>query len=852
MGNANRLTPEQHKELIVRYTAIKPAYDTYAKALLRVLEKAKSLSVPEAIVQARPKAVASFAEKCVRKWDKYQPDPLAKMTDLCGARIVVHTLDQVEAVRCFVKCNFETPEEDEKGLMLGKDKFGYRDLHFLVRLKKDRAKAIGFTDEEIATIGDKIAELQVRTVVQHAWADILHDRMYKTKLIYPPEFQREGALLAAIMEDGDRQFNELANDIDGMLTNFNVYVTRQEIEREIAVQEVIHENADERKKPTTALGLAKLRAAQGKYDKVCMILSPHAQTSGPLRFEILLELGFSLCKANAVAPTAAAYRTGQRYLDQVIEECRRDVLDSIPNTRKRKSTLARALTRLAWSYERIQGGAAKARGCYLDALREEPGNPYYLSEVLAYEIECTRNREMVKLMGPAIETAVAACRQHAAGGTELPYAYLTAGRLLLLMGHDEEAVVAYAHGIRHLKTGDICVPPEILDLEESWVYRVVGPDEPSGGFKWVLDLIALHRGVYDSTTTQTVGGSIAAPVTIIAGSAGIGITEATVVRLTEVLMHGVADMPGSIISGGTKVGVPLCIAEAVARARQAGHLVPDLLGYLPKSLPTGVDADSRCRITPCGDDGFSPAQLLRYWKDILAAGISPQAVTLLGYGGGKVSAAEYAIALMLGAQVFLVRGSGRAADELLKHEADTPNLKGLPDDNASIQALLWTAQRPGDHAISEELRSMAKGFHANYVAENQNRIPANLRQWDTLEETYVRANIEQARYVAGILKNCGFDVVPMAAPGDALSTDDMSDSIEAMSELEHGRWNVERLFAGWRFGKEKDAKAKTQPCLKTWESLEDSIREYDRMAIRKYPEILASVGMKIVRASDTK
>jgi ppGpp synthetase/RelA/SpoT-type nucleotidyltranferase len=113
----------------------------------------------------------------------------------------------------FIEASFTILEADEKGLNLGEDKFGYRDMHYIVRLPvkpevkeyapdETKADALGFKPEEIETIGDKRAEIQVRTWVQHAWADTLHDRMYKTRLKYLAEFKRTGALLTAIMEDG--------------------------------------------------------------------------------------------------------------------------------------------------------------------------------------------------------------------------------------------------------------------------------------------------------------------------------------------------------------------------------------------------------------------------------------------------------------------------------------------------------------------------------------------------------------------------------------------------------------------------------------------------------------------------
>lgn len=846
MSKEDAISEKEHRRQIELFARERPDYEIYAAALKRVLEKACSGSVPEAWVQTRAKTVASFAEKCVRKYAKYK-DAVHQLTDLCGARVIVHTLDHVQAVRAFVRCNFEVLEEDEKGLSLGRDKFGYRDLHFLIRLNSDRAAAVGFTVKEIRRIGQRIAELQIRTLVQHAWADILHDRMYKSKLIYPPEFQRKGALLAAIMEDGDRQFSSLTSDVDGMLTNFNVYVPCEEIKKETAVQRLIHANAAKDKKAVSALALARLLAVQGNYGEVCAILEPHAKENDrPLFAEILLELGFAQCKANLKEIASSGYRTGQRRLESVVQSCRAEVLDRVPDLHKQKSLLARALTRLAWSYGPVRGAEKQARMYYLDALREEPGNPYYLSEALALEIANTKARDMVGAMESVILSAVATCDQHAENGTELPYACFTAGRLLLLLGEPRRAVANYALGLWHLNAKKICVPPDVLEQELDWLRRIDLAKAPVEGVQWVRDLIALSGKTAEPFKSDAaLSTAIKAPVMIVAGSAGVGLSSDAAARLTECLKAALADTHGSIISGGTTVGVPHCIASAAGWAEENWRTVPELLGYLPCKLPVGVSVDSRYRIEICGEDDFSPEQILHYWADLLAAGVQPHSVTLFGYGGGEVSAVEYAVALLFGANVYLVRGSGRAADAFLKREGAMDNLKGLPNDDASIRALFQTVLGTSGSVDQRALTKMAQAFHANYVSENQGKLPCNIRPWSLLEKTYVRANIEQARYAARILRACGFGVVDKSARGKALSSAELASEIESMSELEHGRWNVDRLSDGWRFGP-RDNDKRTHNCLVTWRELPDDVREWDRRAIRKYPEILASVGLKIV------
>jgi len=76
------------------------------------------------------------------------------------------------------------------------------------------------------------------------------------------------------------------------------------------------------------------------------------------------------------------------------------------------------------------------------------------------------------------------------------------------------------------------------------------------------------------------------------------------------------------------------------------------------------------------------------------------------------------------------------------------------------------------------------------------------------------------------------------------------DEIERMAEMEHGRWNVERLRDGWRSGKPRDDQKKIHDCLAPWKDLpdgEEGVKKYDRQSVRAFPAILAHAGLEVVR-----
>src|SRR4030042_6822957 len=98
----------QHRQDINTYKSEQEYYRLYADVLRKILQKAVDLYARDGIVQARPKSIESFSEKIIRK-DKYK-NPLVDMTDLCGARAIVHFESQVNDICNFVRDNFEIDE----------------------------------------------------------------------------------------------------------------------------------------------------------------------------------------------------------------------------------------------------------------------------------------------------------------------------------------------------------------------------------------------------------------------------------------------------------------------------------------------------------------------------------------------------------------------------------------------------------------------------------------------------------------------------------------------------------------------------------------------------------------------
>lgn len=181
----------------------------------------------------RTKEVGSFLDKIERK--NYD-DPKDEIKDLSGIRVITYIENQSKRVEKLIKDNFNVIDEEslDKSEELDVDRFGYRSLHYVCTVGEDRLDL-----EEYSVFEGMEFEIQVRTILQHAWAEIEHDRNYKFSGVLPSHLRREFYLISGLLEVADQKFNRLAERIEEYKENISDKTSRGDLDIEINSSSIV-------------------------------------------------------------------------------------------------------------------------------------------------------------------------------------------------------------------------------------------------------------------------------------------------------------------------------------------------------------------------------------------------------------------------------------------------------------------------------------------------------------------------------------------------------------------------------------------------------------------------------------
>lgn len=207
---------------------VREAVRTYARVQPRVAELARRLAawlttvlddagINYLDVAWRGKGVASFAAKSGKRVgaSPMYADPLTDITDQIGVRVITYVTSDVAAVAGLVADQLTVVDDKDLGQATAHSgRFGYVSRHLQVALD-----AAWVADADVEGVRVPSAQIQLRTVLQHAWAEFEHDIRYKGSIpeSIAPDLDRRFTLAAGLLELADREFETIRDRLrEGM------------------------------------------------------------------------------------------------------------------------------------------------------------------------------------------------------------------------------------------------------------------------------------------------------------------------------------------------------------------------------------------------------------------------------------------------------------------------------------------------------------------------------------------------------------------------------------------------------------------------------------------------------------
>ena len=207
---------DMHCEMILdEYRDRLPILDKMREVVLGILQRTlKENNMVVTAIEGRVKTEKSLAGKLEQKGNKYHT--IDDITDIVGVRIITFFSDEVDQIAALVERMFEIDWDNsvDKRKMLEIDRFGYMSLHYICRIPKTL-----YEDPQQPLLNEIRFELQMRTALQHVWANMQHDTGYKSEVEIPLEHQRSLNRLAGILELADEQFSRIRKEINDYRRN---------------------------------------------------------------------------------------------------------------------------------------------------------------------------------------------------------------------------------------------------------------------------------------------------------------------------------------------------------------------------------------------------------------------------------------------------------------------------------------------------------------------------------------------------------------------------------------------------------------------------------------------------------
>lgn len=204
MAGMQKLPAKRRLEQI--YEAYCPQFELILDRIEQKLKHSIRLS-SSPNYKARIKSFKSYYQKVLRKRADCaaEASSLVTLTDMIGIRVICAFLEDLDIVEQQIQAAFDVKEIERKGAEQTFKEFGYESVHVLVAIPPDC-----IPEQALPLPDDTVCEIQIRTILQDAWAEVEHELIYKAEFSpFDKPLRRKLASINASLSLADIIFQEI-------------------------------------------------------------------------------------------------------------------------------------------------------------------------------------------------------------------------------------------------------------------------------------------------------------------------------------------------------------------------------------------------------------------------------------------------------------------------------------------------------------------------------------------------------------------------------------------------------------------------------------------------------------------
>ena len=809
-------------------------------------------------VEARTKSRSSIAGKVLTKFAHISDAAqiYQELTDLAGGRVIFLRQSEVDDAEQKIRNSFPVDDRNSQDTAnrLNIKEFGYLSKHYIIAIdwhflqrhddiltkaaelylckydcgQEDTASLKAKIENFFSSRSDKMifAELQIRSCLQHVWAELEHDQIYKGNRNVPAELQRSWHALAAILEHADQGIEQVLSQLQRQRDNTPYYIA-EELQNKIQKLEIITKiQLDDDSMPAE-----KKRKYLQQYKNELSALYRINSKPDP---ELL----------NEIDKAADLEKTQQ----ETSELLKKDLTDP----------------KLLLEYFRHSG--------------EDSCN------------SAQKTENILTVINYIYGSGVCRCEEMIKTSSELPWAFAGKAlfKLLLLEKHEEERTSENIYDIYDsiLRLIDLCNARSIANLDKerlvatndsytalenllsavkkiSWQFLNISADGQAPVLTNVEQLLEL--GIYAHPRQNAPIVLLESPQVIIAGGCG-SLEKNQVLQDFKTYFDGYVANAGfnkiTFCTGGGRSGI--CSLDF-------GSGKNEVIRFGIKS-----DKDDECDFkSPYSEHSLYEALMI--WQHFKQKKYKFDQIALVGFGLGQISGFECRIALAFGARVTVIGHrsflSNKQTFRGIPHWSDHPSLVSLPlikgtsPKNRSIEKDSNVCKFVRTHGFPEPvmLRTfmLFMPFFAEAYSSNDEVVKLIHRIKQVLTSVKPKDETDPVKRCSAYHRKLFFLELYKDANGGTPAAPVLEGIPEEISDLktllknlyndldnntpidykfgerEHARWYIERWLQGTRYGDNKIDKnvpreQRTNPCMAAWFDLNDDIIKQDTDFLLRY------------------